>query len=220
MFARQTHLLPIFRFRMIWLLVTTLACIIAAAWFLTRRKGVSLFPQIPFVSANSMLLGFTKWNDEKFMLKLMEREGPLVQCFSYGYHLLIINDPILAKKALKDIHGKGFFHNPNPHVIGSNTFNVDTGPEWSKRRNMFRKAFSTLCLRYHVSSVSSVVSKITEYLSLAAKEHLPVKIDDVLQQLTIEVICKMAFEMDLNHTESGDLRKTFQSIFEVFLRWY
>ena len=111
---------------------------------------------------------------------------------------------------------KGFFHNPNPSVIETNTFNAQTGPEWQKRRSAFRRAFSTSCLRHHLNSISHITTAIADILEAKCDSQEIFRIDDVFQCLTIEIICKMAFEMDLTPEKTERVREALQSIFEVW----
>jgi hypothetical protein len=115
--------------------VALCVCLAGAYYFLFRQKAPSgLIPGVPVVPSNSKTLGFTKFGDVGTLFPFIEAHGPLVQFSSYGRHVLVINDPALARKAWRDVNGKGFFHNPNPAVIETNTFNAQTGPEWHKRR--------------------------------------------------------------------------------------
>jgi hypothetical protein len=97
-------------------------------------------------------------------------------------------------------------------------------------RTTFRKAFSTMCLRHHLDSIAEITAACGASLEAAAAAAeaaaaspdntntttpAVVRIDDVFQSLTIEIICKLAFEMDVSRERSSELRVTFQSIFEV-----
>ena len=132
----------------VFAVVVAAVCLVASALYLKQRKNNRILPGIPVVPPNSWLLGFTNWGRTDILFPFLEKFGPVAQYMSHGHHVVVLADPILAKKALKDIHGKGFFHNPNPSVIETNTFNAQTGPEWQKRRSAFRRAFSTSCLRH------------------------------------------------------------------------
>lgn len=188
---------------------------LGVAWFYLRKKKDFILPNIPVIPSTSSLFGLTKYGSIDIMFPAIEKDGPILQFTCFGRHVVVVNDPVLARKALRDVHGKGFFQNPNPHVIELNTFNVDTGPEWTKRRNTFRKAFSTMCLRLHVNSITTIVNRIADVLDKACDTKQVVRIDDVFQQLTIEIICKMAFELDISDEKSSELSEAFKSIFEV-----
>ena len=192
------------------------ACVAAVVWYLfLRKKAVQLIPGIPVVPANSRWLGFTQWGETSILFPFLEKYGPIAQFVSYGHHVVVLSDPALAKKAMRDITGKGFFHNPNPSVIELNTFNAQTGPDWQKRRNAFRRAFSTTCLRAHMGSISRITTAIADSLEGKCDSGEIFRIDDVFQCLTIEIISKMAFEMDVSAEKADHLRRALQSIFEV-----
>lgn len=134
----------------------------------------------------------------------MERgKNGLLQFFFMNHKILVIGDKKLAKIALKEINGKGFFHNPTPTFVTSGIFSLDTGPEWQQRRSAFRKAFSLSSLRYHTNSVTRLNAKLRGVLDRAAENGEIVKIDDIFTQLTVGVICELAFEMDVKVFESS-----------------
>lgn len=105
-------------------------CIAAAYYFLVAQHRLALLPGIPVAPNNSYLFGWTTFSSSSFeILRLMDRLGPMVQGRALNRNVLSIRDPTLAKKVLKDVKGKGFFHNPAPKLIRQSTFSLDTGPE-------------------------------------------------------------------------------------------
>mmetsp|Transcript_14871 Transcript_14871/g.22365 ORF Transcript_14871/g.22365 Transcript_14871/m.22365 type:complete len:458 (+) Transcript_14871:45-1418(+) len=194
-------------------------CVIGSIciYIYVRQTSLSPVPLLPHIPSNSILFGFTKFGNESLVYRLMEDKGPIQQFISYGRRVILISDPHLARKALRDIHGKGIFHNPNPSVIETNTFNVETGQEWQKRRSSFRKAFSTLCLKNHISSVSSISASACDEIDKYCQSNQVLKIDVLFQRLTLEIICKVAFEMDLSKERCEYLHDALKSLFEE--RW-
>jgi cytochrome P450 len=178
-------------------------------------------PGIPIQEANS-ILGYTKLTNEQATQKMLREKGPLVQYKAFGRNLLFIADKKLAKTVLRDVTGKGFFHNSTPKLTTSSTFSFDTGPEWSRRRSAFRKAFSTNCLKAHMSTITQLSGRMGRYLQRFADQNEVVSIDDVFLQLTIGVICEVAFEMNVNAFEdSSDYGKhmdgVLKELFKVIL---
>lgn len=158
------------------------------------------------------------------MKKILDERGGvdgLIQ-FSFMKHkILVIGNKNLAKIALKEINGKGFFHNPTPSFVTSGIFSLDTGPEWQQRRSAFRKAFSLSSLRYHTASVAALNEKMRIVLERAAEKKEILKIDNVFSQLTVGVICQLAFELDIKVFESStntlNLDEVMAKFFEVTL---
>jgi cytochrome P450 len=91
---------------------------------------------------------------------------------------------------------QGFFHNATPKIVPDSIFSVDTGPEWQLRRNAFRKAFSNMSLRAHTPSITKLNEKLCRFMEEKAKSGEIFAIDDAFTELTIGVICEVAFEMD------------------------
>lgn len=171
--------------------------------FLLGSRSSHPLPNIPVIR-DHWLFGISNFVDAKKMKKILTERGKdgLLQFFFMGHKILVIGDKKLAKIALKEINGKGFFHNPTPAFVTSGIFSLDTGPEWQQRRSAFRKAFSVSSLRYHTTSVTRLNAKLRTVLDRAAESKEIVKIDDIFSQLTVGVICELAFELDVKVFES------------------
>jgi hypothetical protein len=177
---------------------------------------------IPVLEADSVL-GFTKLNNDVAIMKTLREKGPLVQCRSFGRNLLFVLDKELARKALRDVVGKGFFHNSTPKNTASSIFSFDTGPDWTLRRTTFRKAFSTVCLKAHMSTITQLSGRMVRHLEKTISEtrngDCTVRIDDIFLQLTIGVICEVAFEMNVNaFEESSDYGKHMDGILKELFK--
>jgi cytochrome P450 len=185
------------------IVVVWVSLIMYACYFVWKRVSFKPIPGIPVVKHDSFLNGFTKFRDEWTMSSVFEKYGPLVQGKLYGENVLFIADPKLAKLALRDVKGKGLFHNSNKKINALSTFSLDTGPEWQLRRSSFRSAFSNVSLKKHVAIVTSMTKKLEAVLADAAGAGDTVKVDDLFTQLTIGVICEVAFDMDSQAFEKG-----------------
>jgi hypothetical protein len=183
-----------------------LGSVVASTLYLYYFPNVPWLKGVPVQEPNNVF-GFTKLNDEVAMMKLLREKGPLVQCKTFGRYMLVITDKILARTALRDVVGKGFFHNSTPKLTTPGIFSVDTGSEWTLRRTTFRKAFSTVCLKAHMNTINQLSKRMARFLDdqidSAAGDDCVVKIDDVFVQLTIGVICEVAFEMNVNAFENS-----------------
>lgn len=184
-------------------LAATLLLIYVGQFYEPRTPMVK---DVPVIKSNS-IVGFTHFVKEKFMQNTMKALGPLAQYTAFFRNILVINDPTLAKNVLRDVKGKGLFHNFNHHVNPYNMFSYDTGPEWAKRRSMFRKSFSLRCLRAHVGAISKMSSKLEAYLdqrtSIGTEGAGVHRVDDLFVELTIGVICEIAFGLDMHPFEVG-----------------
>ena len=203
--------------------ISAIALVVVILCFLLwKRKSFTPLPNIPVVKSDSFLNGFTKFRDQRKMQALFEQLGPVFQGKCYGHNILFVADPHVARVALREVKGKGFFHNANPQLNAPSTFSLDTGPEWQLRRNSFRRAFSTICLRAHTSIVTRMTQKLCSALDQAAahEEANIVKFDELFTQLTIGVICEVAFDLDSGAFEHGSctishMDRVLKHIFQV-----
>jgi cytochrome P450 len=198
-----------------------LTSVVASTVYLYYFPNVPWLPGIPVQGGNS-ILGYTKVGNEQAALKMLKEKGPLVQFKSYGRYLLFIADKELARTALRDVVGKGFFHNSTPKLTTSSIFSHDTGPEWTRRRTTFRKAFSTVCLKTHMNTVAQMSGRMIRYLEKEvdkASDGFVVPIDDVFIHMTIGVICEVAFEMNVNaFEESSDYGKHMDGVMKELFK--
>jgi hypothetical protein len=176
----------------------------SVAFLLVVKKQRSFLPLVPVIQ-DHWLLGIANFIDAKKMRNILTTRGKdlLVQFSFMGHKILAIGDRQVAKVALKEITGKGFFHNPTPSFVTSGIFSLDTGPEWQQRRAAFRKAFSISSLRRHTTSVARLNEKMRTVLDRAAGSGEVIKIDNIFSQLTVGVICELAFELDIKVFESS-----------------
>jgi cytochrome P450 len=152
---------------------------------------------IPVQEPNS-IIGYTDFTNEKAAKKMLREKGPLAQYQVLGRQVLAIADKELARAALRDITGKGFFHNPTPDLVPSTIFSSDTNSDWTRRRSIFRKAFSTLSLKAHMPTISRMNESLCHHLEKLADKGEVACVDDIFTQFTIGVICQVAFEMDVD----------------------
>lgn len=103
-----------------------------AYYLFVVRKRLSFLAGIPVAPNNSILFGWTLFSDNAFGIKRqLEDLGPIIQGRALNRNVLVVRDAVLAKQILRDVRGKGFFHNPSPKLIRESTFSLDTGPEVS-----------------------------------------------------------------------------------------
>jgi hypothetical protein len=185
-------------------LALTLCVGFVSVAYLLFARNKKWLPGVPVIQ-DHWLLGIQNFVDAAKMKKILEERGKnlMVQFSFMNLKVLVIGEKTLAKVALKEINGKGFFHNPTPSFVTCGIFSFDTGPEWQKRRSAFRKAFSVSSLRYHTASVSRMNEKLRTVLDQAADSGEVLKVDQIFTQLTVGVICELAFELDVKVFESS-----------------
>lgn len=86
-------------------------------------------------------------------------------------------------------------------------FNIETGPHWQLRRNAFKHSFSMSFLRHFNDIVRGFVEEVVDIMDekIAAGKKVPVQVDVLFGQLTIDVICKVGFGMDINALKGSAL---------------
>ena len=82
-------------------------------------------------------------------------------------------------------------------------FNVKTGPHWQLRRNSFKHAFSITSLRSFQDAIKALTDQLVDIL--AKKAPSVVKMDVLFGQLTIDVICKVGFGLDIHALQDSPL---------------
>jgi cytochrome P450 len=156
------------------------------------------------------------------MINIARKYGKLAQFRMFGESVVVINDGYMAKNALKEIHGKGKLHRlirGNDKLSHPSTVNLDTNDQWSLRHNLFRGAFSASQLKSQSDIITSLCLKLSSKLELYADSNKPINIDHFFGQLTIDVICNVAFQMDINALGDSDefalIRDSLRTQFEA-----
>jgi hypothetical protein len=177
-----------------------------------------------FIAAMCAVVNFSLLNRADALVSLHSWIG-VCSFIVFGCSFLwgFVVDKELARKALRDVVGKGFFHNSTPKNTASSIFSFDTGPDWTLRRTTFRKAFSTVCLKAHMSTITQLSGRMVRHLEKTISEtrngDCTVRIDDIFLQLTIGVICEVAFEMNVNaFEESSDYGKHMDGILKELFK--
>ena len=95
-----------------------------------------------------------------------------------------------------------------------NTVNTESAPRWKLRRIFFQDAFSKTSLQYFSDNIQGSVHELISVLINKSREkEVPIKIDVLFGQLTVDVICKVGFGIDIKALEdSAIFRVNFQSI--------
>lgn len=95
---------------------------------------------------------------------------------------------------------------------------MDSNEEWLIRRTTFRKSFSMMFLKTKLEVINGFVSKLSNKLRvLAQNADNSIEMDKLFGQLTVDIICKVAFQLDLNALDDSN---TFQMMHENLRRQF
>lgn len=207
--------------------VTQVVVAVAVLWVSKSYFFPFFLPGVPIRKANHWFFGFTntvpskkgRFDSHLFCFKEAERMGRLFQYYNIGRLRLFVSDKYVAKYVMEHINGKGFYHMGNPKINHPSIFSIDSGPEWKKRRNAFRQSFSMIALKQFNERLHLLSKKLLESLKDCSEKKSAVELDLLFGQLTVDVICSLAFQYDLHAMENSALsqelheaiRITFQS---------
>eukprot|EP01035_Chromulina_nebulosa_P026222 gene26222-34308_t len=151
--------------------------------------------------------------------------GPIVQYNLFGAHRFCVYDKKLAKIVLKTVDEKvGVVKQDGRNQRGvkgltpPSMFNIETGPHWQLRRNAFKHSFSMSFLRHFNEVIRGLVEEVVGIMDQKiADGKVPVQVDVLFGQLTIDVICKVGFGMDINALKGSAL---FQELHETLVEYF
>jgi cytochrome P450 len=174
------------------------------AIFLRQRKK---FKSIPYIPADS-ILGYTATllpdeNVHEVYLRNAEHYGPVYSSSFMWRNIVTICDMRLAKDALRNVVNKGFFHQPNPHMMNKNVLNMDTGAAHSLRRDIFSRAMNQSALRRRSDEVDALVESFLAKLRVYEKIGETVPIDRLFGQLTVDIISEVGLSYHIGALENS-----------------
>ena len=96
-------------------------------------------------------------------------------------------------------------------------FNIETGPHWQLRRNAFKHSFSMSFLRNFHGIIRGLSEEVVDILDeKISVGRAPVPVDVLFGQLTIDVICKVGFGMDIHALKNSALFQVRHTHFHFF----
>ena len=84
---------------------------------------------------------------------------------------------------------------------------MDSTPEWRKRRNGFRHPFNPSSLKSFEVQLNSLLDKLDQHLHSAGESKQVIKIDELFGRFALDVIYKLAFDLDCNFMDNSDKYK-------------
>ncbi len=91
-------------------------------------------------------------------------------------------------------------------MLTPNLFSLVTGKDWQMRRTMFKHSFSSNSLRNFHDIMRSLTDKMVTVLKTATKQSSkPIELDVLFGQMTMDVICNVAFGFDIKALDTSPL---------------
>jgi len=154
-------------------------------------RGLPLVGNLPFILKDPL----------GFFLRLSRSAGPVVRVNlgrSLG-ELLLVTDPEVIAHILEGNaanYRKGRFYGRLRAVFGDNIILAD-GDDWWRRRRLAAPAFSARHLEAAGLVMTSSVSGLMERLERAARQREPVDLFAAFMELTLGIIVKALFGVDI-----------------------
>lgn len=184
-----------------------------AVWCVKQYFFPYYIPSIPIRAPNHWFFGFAnsipskkgKLDSHLLTLSEVEKTGKVFQYYNFGRLRVLISDKYVAKYVLEKVNGKGFYHRGNEKISHQNIFNLDTGPEWKKRRTAFRQSFSMTQLKSCQEQLKLLTAKLISSLRESAEKGEAIGIDRIFGQVTVDVICSVGFQYDMHAMEDSQI---------------
>ena len=90
-------------------------------------------------------------------------------------------------------------------MVLPNIFTLVTGPDWQLRRTSFKHSFSFSKLRTFEDILKELTTKMILKFEELSKTTGIIEVDKVFGQLTLDVICRVAFGYDMNALDDTQL---------------
>ncbi|MCR9129855.1 MAG: cytochrome P450 [Alphaproteobacteria bacterium] len=161
----------------------------------------------------------TVWRGDGDLLSLLPGEAFSMKVGELGFSrrsIKLFNDPDLVRTILQDT--KSVYPKSDLMVgaleplIGDSIF-VSDGEKWRRQRAMIDPAFSKMRLSLAFGAMQAAVADHSAKLADAAGSGAVVSLDQVMSELTADIICRTVFSTSLDARISRDVFEDF-AIFE------
>jgi len=113
-------------------------------------------------------------------------------------------------------------------MVPVSIFSIETGPDWTLRRGLFKHSFSMQSLQKFKHTLRSLSMKLSQKLTEEVREkELPsvagtalVEIDELFAKLTMDSICSLAFGFKLNALDDSQLFKVAENVKSIYVYIY
>ncbi|GIY77884.1 cytochrome P450 3A24, partial [Caerostris extrusa] len=177
------------------------------------------------------ILDLNRKGPSKCHAEWIKKYGKIVGYFHGMKPVLLVADPDLLKKILiKDFHlfsdrPEGVplrVHSFLDHIIPASAImdNILTnlkGEKWKRVRTILTPTFSAAKLKGMIPAVNQVCDSALSVLEEKSQKREIIDIYNILQRLTLDIICAQAFAMDMDSVHNADdpLLKSAKIIFDL-----
>lgn len=139
-----------------------------------------------------------------------KKYGPIFQTSAFGHTAVYVCDPCVAKRVLLKLEKipisvsrdywslSGYLWNNFSNHLPRSLLMMPSGKEHLDKKALFKTAFHENMIHAQESLFLNVITRFTTTLTSAATNGETVKFDLLLSSLTIEVLCEIAMQFDLN----------------------
>ncbi|KAL1254370.1 hypothetical protein QQF64_016599, partial [Cirrhinus molitorella] len=157
---------------------------------------------------------FVKWG---------EKYGPVYRMNSFHYVVIAVHCPeatktiLMSPKYLKDpLVYKRLFNLFGKRFLGNGLITAADHDVWYRQRRIMDPAFSSTYLRGLMGTFNEMSERLMDHLEKIADTKTPVIMHGLVNCVTLDVICKVAFGVDLNFLKQTD--SPFQNAVELCLK--
>ncbi len=161
----------------------------------------------------------TVWHGDGDLLSLLPGEAFSMKAGELGFSrrsIKLFNDPDLVRQILNETDGlypkSDLMVGALEPLIGDSIF-VSDGPKWRRQRAMIDPAFSKMRLNLAFGAMQAAAADCCERLDAAAETGATLSLDQLMSELTADIICRTVFSISLDSQISRDVFEDF-SIFE------
>lgn len=152
-----------------------------------------------------------------------EKYGPVYRINSFHHAMIAVHCPeatktmLMSPKYLKDpFVYKRLFNLFGKRFLGTGLITAADHDVWYRQRRIMDPAFSSSYLRSLMGTFNEMSERLMDHLEEIADTKTPVIMHDLVNCVTLDVICKVAFGVDLNFLKQTD--SPFQNAVELCLR--
>ncbi|KAK7133481.1 hypothetical protein R3I94_015386 [Phoxinus phoxinus] len=152
-----------------------------------------------------------------------EKYGPVYRMNSFHYVMIMVHCPeatktiMMSPKYLKDpFVYKRLFNLFGKRFLGNGLITAVDHDTWYRQRRIMDPAFSSSYLRGSMGTFNEMSERLMDKLEEIAEMKTPAVMHDLVNCVTLDVICKVAFGVDLNFLMQTD--SPFQNAVELCLK--
>ncbi|XP_059369215.1 cholesterol 24-hydroxylase-like [Carassius carassius] len=190
------------------------------------------YDHLPGPPRDSFLLGHTPTFSratksdnlvQDLFLEWAEKYGPVYRLNSFHYIVIEVHCPeatktiLMSPKYLKDpFVYKRLFNLFGKRFLGTGLVTATDHDVWYRQRRIMDPAFSSTYLRSLMGTFNEMSERLMDHLEEVADTKTPAIMHDLVNCVTLDVICKAAFGVDLNLFKQTD--SSFQNAVELCLK--